>query len=648
MMVELGHFALVLALMVAVVQASVPLFGTRRGEAGWVAVAGPAAVVQFLLIACAFGALMHAYIVSDFSVYNVAAHSHTAKPLLYKIAGVWGNHEGSLVLWVLILSMFGMALALAGRTLPPVLQARTLSVQAMVGAGFLLFILFTSNPFQRLDPPAAEGQGLNPLLQDPGLAFHPPLLYLGYVGFSMAFSFAIAALMEGRVDPAWARWVRPWTLAAWVFLTLGTILGSWWAYYELGWGGWWYWDPVENAAFIPWLAGTALLHAAVVVERRDGLKKWTILLAIITFALSLLGTFLVRSGILTSVHAFAADPARGVFVLVLLAVTVGGSLSLFAVRAPALQGGGLFAVVSREGGLLFSSVLLAVAAATVLLGTLYPLLAEALGFGKLSVGAPFFNRTFVPLMIPLLLVMAIGPLLAWKRGEGKTMARRLWPAVLAAGVAGGVVLAWGGSHELAAAGGMGVAAWLGAATLAEWARRVFQNSLSDSWRRAVSLPRAAYGMTLAHGGLAVLVAGVVGATAWEAEKVARLHTGESLELAGYTFILTGLETVAGPNYQAERGTVVVRRNEAVVTTLYPEQRRYTHPPQPTTEAAIHSTGFIDLYVAMGETDESGGVTVRLYSKPFVPWLWYGAGLMALGGIVSLSDRRHRVAPPRGV
>ena len=643
MTVELGHFALVLAFMVAVAQASIPLLGAQRGEARWVALAGPAAIVQFLLIACAFSALMHAYIVSDFSVGSVAAHSHTAKPLLYKITGVWGNHEGSLILWVLILSAFGMALALAGRTLPPLLQARTLSVQAMVGAGFLLFILFTSNPFQRLDPPPAEGQGLNPLLQDPGLAFHPPLLYLGYVGFSMAFSFAIAALVEGRVDPAWARWVRPWTLAAWVFLTLGIILGSWWAYYELGWGGWWYWDPVENAAFIPWLAGTALLHAAVVVERREGLKKWTILLAIITFALSLLGTFLVRSGILTSVHAFAADPARGVFVLALLAVTVGGSLSLFAVRAPALQGGGLFAVVSREGGLLFSSVLLAVAAATVLLGTLYPLLAEALGLGKLSVGAPFFNRTFVPLMIPLLLVMALGPFLAWKRGEGKKMACRLWPAVLAAGMAVGTVLAWGG--DLAAAGGMGIAAWLGAAALTEWAGRVFHNSLAASWRRAASLPRAAYGMTLAHIGLAVLVAGIVGVTAWETEKVARLHAGESLEFAGYTFTLAGLKTVAGPNYQAERGTVVVRRHETMVTTVYPEQRRYTHPPQPTTEAAIHSTGWIDLYVAMGETDESGSVTVRLYFKPFVPWLWYGAGLMALGGLVSLSDRRYRVAPP---
>ncbi len=644
MTVELGHFALILALLVAVVQAVVPLLGAQRGETGWMAVAGPAAMVQFVLVVMAFGALVHAYVESDFSVYTVVANSHTAKPLLYKIAGVWGNHEGSLVLWVMILSVFGVMLAVTGRNLPPALRARVLSVQAMVAVGFLLFILLTSNPFRRLNPPAVEGQGLNPLLQDPGLAFHPPLLYLGYVGFSMAFSFAIAALIEGRVDPAWARWVRPWTLAAWIFLTLGVALGSWWAYYELGWGGWWYWDPVENAAFIPWLAGTALLHAALVVEKRDGLKKWTILLAIITFSLSLLGTFLVRSGILTSVHAFAADPARGVFVLALLVVTGGASLLLFAVRAPGLQGGGLFAAVSREGGLLFNTALLAVAAATVLLGTLYPLLAEALGIGKLSVGAPFFNRTFVPLMVPLLVVMAIGPLLAWKRGDGRRALRRLWPAMVVAGLVAGVTAAEGAALAV----GMGMAAWLGMATLIELAERIllFRAPLSESLHRALHLPRAAYGMTLSHVGVAVLIAGIAGVTGWEAEKVLVLRTGDSAELKGYVFTLTGLETIAGPNYQAERGMIIVHDDDGrFVTTLYPERRQYTHPPQPTTEAAIHTTGLVDLYVAMGEQDEEGGVVVRLYYKPFIPWLWYGAGLMVLGGIVSLADRRHRVGAP---
>ncbi|VBB68607.1 Cytochrome c heme lyase subunit CcmF [invertebrate metagenome] len=643
MTVELGHFALILALLVAIVQAIVPLFGAQQGNGVWMALAKPAAVTQCVLITGAFAMLMRAYIVSDFSVHTVALHSHTDNPLLYRITGLWGNHEGSMMLWVMILSMFGTALAVAGNNLPLSLRARALSIQAMITAGFLLFILFIANPFWRLDPPVVEGRGFNPLLQDPGLAFHPPLLYLGYVGFSIAFSFAIAALIEGWVDPAWARWVRPWTLAAWVFLTLGIALGSWWAYYELGWGGWWFWDPVENAALIPWLAGTALLHSILVVEKRDALKKWTILLAIITFSLSLLGTFLVRSGILTSVHTFAADPTRGVFILSLLAITVGSSLLLFTLRAPLLQGGGLFSIFSREGSLLVNNTLLSVVMATVLLGTLYPLFADIFGIGQLSVGAPFFNQTVAPLWLLLLIVMSIGPLLAWKQGSvGNVLLHQLWPAVILAVITASVIAAKGTS--IATAGGMGIAMWLGIATLVELVERLrlFRVSFPESLRRAKHLPRSAYGMTLSHFGLAVLVAGIIGATAWETEKILILQPTESTELAGYTFTMENLESVTGPNYRAIRGTIIVRRhNNTPVATLHPERRHYTDPPQLTTEAAIHSTGMADIYVTMGEYEDPG-VVIRLYHKPLVPWLWYGTALIALGGLVSLSDRRrHR-------
>ncbi|MDH5748525.1 MAG: heme lyase CcmF/NrfE family subunit, partial [Rhodospirillales bacterium] len=417
MIVEAGHFALILALFMAVIQATLPIIGAHRGDATWMALGKPSALCQFVLIAFSFGCLTYAYVTSDFSVLNVVQNSHSAKPMLYKISGVWGNHEGSMLLWVLILALFGSSVAMFGRNLPPTLRARVLSVQALVAIGFYLFILFTSNPFERILPAPVDGRGLNPLLQDPGLAFHPPFLYLGYVGFSIAFSFAIAALIEGRVDAAWARWVRPWTLAAWAFLTVGIGLGSWWAYYELGWGGWWFWDPVENASFMPWLAGTALLHSSVVVEKRDALKGWTIFLAIVAFSLSLLGTFIVRSGVLTSVHSFAADPARGVFILVLLILVTGGSLALFASRGPSLKGGGLFQPISREGALLLNNLLMTTAAAVVLLGTLYPLFLDAVGGGKVSVGPPFFNMVFVPLMVPMILVMAMAPFLAWKRGD---------------------------------------------------------------------------------------------------------------------------------------------------------------------------------------------------------------------------------------
>ncbi len=654
MIPEIGHFALVLALGVAVVQAVVPMIGAQRGNLAWMEVARPASVALVLCIGVAFAALTHSYVVSDFSVTNVFMNSHTDKPMLYKISGVWGNHEGSLLLWILILAVFSLAVSVFGGNLPPALRARALAVQAMITTGFLLFILFTSNPFARLDPAPFDGRGLNPLLQDPGLAFHPPMLYLGYVGFSMAFSFAIAALIEGRVDAAWARWVRPWTLIAWVFLTFGIALGSWWAYYELGWGGYWYWDPVENASFIPWLAGTALLHSAIVAEKRDTLKSWTILLAIITFSLSLLGTFLVRSGVITSVHAFATDPTRGVFILLLLAITVVGSFSLYAWRAPQMKGGGVFAPVSREGTLLLNNVLLSTASATVLLGTLYPLFADALQLGKVSVGPPFFNSVFVPLMIPMLILMGVGPMLAWKRGDALGAVRRLWTALVAtaAVVLGTWVLAGGSVVNAGAALGMGVGAWLLLATMVEWAERVrlFRVPPRDSLRRATNLPRSAYGMTVAHVGTALLVMGVVGNTAWKSETVQVMRPGETIPIGPRALVFEGAERMPGPNYDAIRGRLrLIDGDGHTIAIMSPEKRQYTSPPMATTEAAIHTTGVHDYYAVIGDPspgDGAGAFVTRFYYEPFVPLLWYGALLMGLGGLVSLSDRRHRVGVPR--
>src|SRR5216683_1317717 len=561
-------------------------------------------IVELGHFALIFAALVHAYVTSDFSVANVAENSHSAKPLLYKITGVWGNHEGSMLLWVLILSLFGAAVAWFGDNLPPALQARVLAVQGMIGAGFLLFILLTSDPFKRLAPAPLDGHGLNPILQDPGLAFHPPFLYLGYVGFSM---------------------------------------GSWWAYYTLGWGGWWFWDPVENASFMPWLVGTALLHSAIVVEKRDALKSWTILLAIVTFSLSLVGTFLVRSGVLTSVHAFAVDPARGIFILLLLLVAIGGSLTLYAVRAPALKGGGLFAPVSREGALVLNNLLLTTAAATVFLGTLYPLFLDAVGGPKLSVGFPFFNRTFVPLMVPALIAVAAGPLLAWKRGDLLGALQRLWLAFAAviAVAAVGLYLTRGG--PVLAVLGLALAAWVCVGALSEWAERVklFRAPLPESWRRALSLPRAAHGMTLAHLGLAVAVAGIA-ASAFENERIEVLHQGEALPIAAYVLHLDGVAKAEGPNYSADRATITVSRGGEPVAVMHPEKRFFPVQQMPTSMTAIHTNLLADLYVALGDSDGSGGWTVRAYWKPLVPWIWLGAVLMALGGVVSLSDRRWRV------
>ena len=647
MIVEIGHYALVLALFMALLQSTLPLVGAARGQAAWMALANNTALAQLALVVLAFGALVHAYVTSDFSVLNVVENSHSMKPMLYKVTGVWGNHEGSMLLWVLILSLYGAAVALFGGELPPRLRARVLAVQGMIGAGFLLFILLTSNPFIRVVPPPVDGQGLNPLLQDPGLAFHPPFLYLGYVGFSMAFSFAVAALIEGRVDAAWARWVRPWTLAAWCALTIGIAMGSWWAYYVLGWGGWWAWDPVENASFMPWLAGTALLHSAIVVEKRDALKSWTILLAILAFSLSLIGTFLVRSGVLTSVHAFAVDPKRGAFILVLLAAAIGGSLTLYAVRAPALKLGGLFAPISREGALVVNNLLLATGAATVFLGTLYPLFLDAIGGDKVSIGAPFYNATFVPLMVPMLVLLAFGPLLAWKRGDLAGVLGRL---SLAFGFAVVVALAtWALKTKgpVGAIFGMALAAWLAAGTAVEWAERIklFRAPLGDTWRRARSLPRAAWGMSIAHFGVAVLVAGIT-ASAWQTERIETMKPGETIDVAGYSFRFDGAHPVQGPNYTAQRGHFTVTRGGEPVTIMQPEKRFYPVQQTPTTDAAIHTNGFADLYAVINEpVGNDGAWGVHLYHNPLVPWIWFGAIIMAAGGIVSLSDRRFRVGAP---
>jgi cytochrome c-type biogenesis protein CcmF len=643
MITELGHFALILALFVAIIQSTVPLVGAARRHLGWMAVGKSCALIGFGLTALSMLSLMHAYVTSDFTVINVIENSHTDKPLLYQITGVWGNHEGSMLLWVFMLSLCAAAVALFSDNLPPALRARVLAVQGMIATGFLLFILLTSNPFLRTFPAPPNGQGLNPVLQDPGLAFHPPFLYLGYVGFSVAFAFAVAALIEGRVDAAWARWVRPWTLASWCALTVGIAMGSWWAYYTLGWGGWWFWDPVENASFMPWLVGTALIHSSIVVEKRDTLKSWTILLAIITFSLSLVGTFLVRSGVLTSVHAFATDPQRGMFILLLLIVAIGGSLTLYAIRAPSLQGGGLFAPISREGALVLNNVLLSCGCATVFLGTLYPLFLDAMGGPKLSVGFPFFNRTFAPMMVPMVMAVGVGPMLAWKRGDILGALQRLWAAYIATGLV--VLIAFYVTHggPVLAVLGLGLAAWLATAVLTEYAERIrlFRIPLADSVRRAVHLPRATYGMSIAHFGLAVSVAGFA-ASAWAQEAIEILKPGGSIDIAGYHLTLESVTRLPGPNYMADDAAIRVTRGGTFVTEMHPERRFFPLQQQTTGETAIRTNFLADLYVALGDSDTAGDWTIRVYWKPLVPWIWIGAIIMAFGGVVSLSDRRWRV------
>jgi cytochrome c-type biogenesis protein CcmF len=645
---EIGHFALVLGFALMLVQSSVPLLGLAWRDELLASVGQSTALGAFGLIAIAFAALTAAYVTSDFSVENVWENSHSLKPLLYKVTGVWGNHEGSMLLWVLILALFSALIAGFGTVLPASLQARVLAVQGWIGSAFLAFILLTSNPFARLAPAPLEGRDLNPVLQDIGLAIHPPLLYLGYVGFSVAFSFAVAALMEGRTDAAWARWVRPWTLLAWMFLTVGIAMGSYWAYYELGWGGWWFWDPVENASFMPWLAGTALLHSAVVMEKRGALKVWTVLLAILTFSLSLLGTFLVRSGVLTSVHSFANDPTRGIFILAILTLFIGGSLALFAWRAPELKQGGLFAPISREGALVFNNLFLVAATATVLVGTLYPLALEAVTGDKISVGAPFFNLTFVPLMIPLLLAVPFGPMLAWKRGDLYGAAQRLGVAMAAALAALVLTLVVAGAKGVLAPFGLALGAWLICGSVVELAERtrLFRIPLAASLARLAGLPRASFGTLLAHAGVGVSVIGIVATTAYQTEKVAALAPGETVEVAGYTLLFQGISPGTGPNYRQETALFAASRAGGAPVALTPSKRFYPARETATTEAAIRTIGLSQLYVSLGDETESGKVAVRASYKPLVTLIWLGAIVMALGGGLSLSDRRLRVGAPR--
>ena len=633
---ELGQFALCLALIVALAQSFFPLLGASRRNFGWMALARPAAQAQALLVAFAFGCLTYAFVANDFSVAYVAMHSNTALPLHYRIAGVWGGHEGSLLLWALMLGVWMTAVSLFSTHLPEEIVARVLGVMGLVSAGFLAFLLFTSNPFDRLLPPAADGRDLNPLLQDPGMVLHPPMLYMGYVGFSVAFAFAVAALLSGRLDATWARWSRPWTTVAWAFLTVGIALGSGWAYYELGWGGWWFWDPVENASFMPWLVGTALIHSLAVTEKRGAFRSWTVLLAIVAFALSLLGTFLVRSGVLTSVHAFAVDPARGVFILALFVLLIGGALVLFAWRTSRIGLGGSFELASRESALLANNVLLAVAAVSVMLGTLYPLVLDALGAGKISVGPPYFEAVFVPLMAPALFLMGVGPLARWKRTSLPELAVLLrW--ALGVSLALGLLLPFAFGRWSALVGfGLALAVWVASSAFLAWKKRPTHS-------------RAHVGMVVAHLGVAVFVVGVTLVKGYEAEKDLKMKPGDALELAGYTFRLEDVAAADGPNYRAARARIAVSRAGKPVTVLYPEKRVYTVQDMPMTEAAIDPGLTRDLYVSLGDPLEGGYWLVKAQHKPFVDWIWAGCLIMALGGLLAASDRRYRVAArePRG-
>ena len=646
MIPELGQFALVLALILALAQGTLPLIGAARGTPSWINLARPAAQGQCVFIAIAFGCLTYAFVVNDFSVLYVASNSNSALPLHYRIAAVWGGHEGSLLLWVLMLSLWTMAVSVFSSHLPDDIVARVLGVLGLVSVGFLCFMLFTSNPFDRLLPAAMDGRDLNPLLQDFGMIVHPPMLYMGYVGFSVAFAFAIAALLSGRLDATWARWSRPWTTLAWMFLTLGIALGSWWAYYELGWGGWWFWDPVENASFMPWLVGTALIHSLAVTEKRGTFKSWTVLLAIFAFALSLLGTFLVRSGVLTSVHAFATDPKRGVFILAFLVVVIGGSLALFAWRAHRVGQGGRFEVVSRESFLLTNNVLLLVATGSVLLGTLYPLFLDALGMGKISVGPPYFETVFAPLMAPALFLMGVGPMARWKQASLPELAVRLkW--AFGVSVVGGLLLPLTmGKWTPLASFGFLLALWIVASSVTTLLSRLKQTPGASVGAKLRAQSRSYYGMLLAHTGMAVFVVGVTMVKTYEAEKDVKLSVGESVELGGYTFRFDALNDVKGPNYVAARGTFTVTQGTSPMGKMYPEKRIYNVQKNPMTEAAINTGLTRDLYVSLGEAVEGGAWVVRVQVKPFVDWIWGGCVLMALGGLLAVFDRRYRVAARR--
>jgi cytochrome c-type biogenesis protein CcmF len=637
MIPELGHFALVLALGLVFIQGTLPLIGAQKGCQAWVVLAKPAAQAVFGVMSISFAALCWCFYSNDFSVSYVAQHSNAQLPVLYRFGAVWGGHEGSLLLWVYMLSCWTFAVAQLSRHLDDATIARIVGVLGLVSTGLLLFVLFASNPFERLMPAPDNGRDLNPLLQDPGLVFHPPMLYMGYVGFSVAFAFAIAALLSGKLDAAWARWSRPWTITAWSFLTVGIALGSWWAYYELGWGGWWFWDPVENASFMPWLVGTALLHSLAVTEKRGSFKNWTALLAISAFSLSLLGTFLVRSGVLTSVHAFASDPRRGVFILILLALVVGASLTLFAVRANQASRGGSFALISRETFLLVSNVFFVVAASAVLLGTVYPLVMDALNLGKLSVGPPYFHTVFVPLMTPVLLLLGIGPFAHWKQASWIDLIKRVWGVAVLSLTASLLVRVYMGGGSFLTSMGLTLALWIAGSVLWQVVQRV----------RFGNPPLAYWGMQAAHTGIAVFVWGAAMVGGYQQEKDVRMEAGDVTTVGGYEFKFLGIKTVDGPNYQASQGTFDVKQPNGSIFVMAPEKRRYFSSAMPMTEAAIDPSITRDLYVSMGEQMGDGAWAVRVYYKPFVDWIWGGCLLMALGGLLSVFDRRYRRRSNKG-
>ena len=648
MIPELGHYALVLALALGLIQSVVPIVGAKTRDTALMRLATSTALMQFVLVALSFAALTACYVTSDFSVKTVFENSHSLMPLIYKFTSVWGNHEGSMLLWVLILSLFGAFVAAFGLNLPATLKAHVLAVQSWIACAFYLFILLTSNPFVRLPQAPIEGQDLNPILQDLGLAIHPPLLYLGYVGFSISFSFAIAALIEGRIDAAWARWVRPWTLAAWMCLTVGIAMGSYWAYYTLGWGGFWFWDPVENASLMPWLAGTALLHSAVVMEKRNALKVWTILLAILTFSLSLIGTFLVRSGVLTSVHSFATDPTRGVFILAILVLFIGGGLSLFAWRAPMLKQGGLFAPISREGALVFNNLFLTTACLTVFVGTLYPLALEALTGAKISVGGPFFNLTFGPLFVALMFAMPFGPLLAWKRGDLLGVAQRLMTAFAVGLAAVAAAFAIKGGVSVLAPFGVGLAFYVMAGAVVDIVERtgLMRMPMATVRMRAAGLPRSTWGTSVAHFGIAMSMLGIISAGTWGSERIVALKPAQTVSLSGYELSFDGIVERTGPNYTAQVAKFTVREGGVPLGVMEPSKRNFSARATSTNEAALMARGAGQLYLSLGDTNADGSVAIRLYYKPMVMLIWLGALVMMFGGALSLSDRRLRVGAPK--
>lgn len=636
MVIELGHFALTLAFVIAVLQGVLPLIGIWRNDSDLIALARPLVRVQFALLIFAFAALAYGFLTDNFSLRYVAQHSNTLLPDHYKFSAVWSAHEGSLLLWALLLGLWTFAVSELSQSLPTVFVARVLAVMGLIAAGFLLFTLATSNPFERIFPPPLEGRDLNPLLQDPGLIIHPPMLYMGYVGFSVAFAFAIAALLGGRLDQQWARWSRPWTLIAWVFLTLGIGLGSWWAYHELGWGGWWFWDPVENASFMPWLVGTALIHSLAVTEKRDAFKSWTVFLAILAFSLSLLGTFLVRSGVLVSVHSFASDPARGVFILAFLVIVVGSALLLYTIRAPSIKSGGSFNLISRESALLINNVILVATMFTILIATLYPLVLDALGMDKISVGAPYFAAVFVPMMIPLLWVAGFGPHTKWQRDTLKNLGQ-YWPMMIAALVITTSLLLFVDQLSVATFLATSAALWVILSIITFLCKTlVYQKAGTKR-----TMPLSYWGMSVAHIGLAVFVLGVTFNGAYSSEKVVQTEISQYADLAGYRFYLRGIGDHSEKNYQSQRGQVEVYKGQQQIAILYPEKRVYTVQKNPMTEAAIHSSPFYDLYVSLGDELDDGRWTIRIYYRPFMQWIWMGVLLIAFGGLLSTFDRRYR-------